>query len=228
MAKWVLHDMGETQPEQKYNETLTSVQSDSSINSYYCLEMFLHLNTQRAGLHCYIRFFGHLSTEHAAHIASRRDDELHGHNISTLSLPLGNSETHNNQSLQRAPLWATALIAFGTRRSTLRALQAFYPFCLCRGVASPRPLLLRVFGFHLQKWIQRDIYQPSCPPPETVLVALLQAWLGKTGRGNFTMREWHLHVYLHLFTAVVAWKQPRVTEREDLKGQSLMNALKLH
>lgn len=210
----------------KFKETLASLQSDSSVNSCHCLEMFLHLNTRRVGLRRYIWFFGHLSTEHAAHIASRRDDELHGHNISTLSLPLGNSETHNNQSLQRAPLWATALIAFGTRHNTLRALQAFHPFCLCRGAASPRPLLLRVFGF--QKWIQRDIYRPSCPPQETVLVAILQAWLGKTGDGNFTVREWHLHVYLHLFTAVVAWKQPRVTEREDLKGQSLMNALKLH
>lgn len=181
----------------KYKETLASLQSDSSNNSCYCLEMFLHLNTRRVGLHCYIWFFGHLSTEHAAHIASRRDDELHGHNISTLSLPLGNSVTHNNQSLQRAPLWATALIAFGTRRSTLRALQAFHPFCLCRGAASPRPLLLRVFGFHLPRNEFRETFisRAACHRRLYWWPSYRPGW-GKQAEGT---SPWENDIYMYIY-----------------------------
>lgn len=86
----------------------------------------------------------------------------------------------------------------------------------CPGLRPFQDLLfLKVFDFLAVKVYSGRHLSVSLLPLETTLAAILQDWSGKTGKRNFTVREWHLHVYLHLVTAVAEWKQPQATKWEN-------------
>lgn len=129
--------------------------------------------------------------------------------------PLGNCKNHNNQSLWN-PLKAVTLIAFGTWGNTLRASPGLPPSLVMTSYAlSKTSSMKKALVFIGAEMYSGRHLSVNCLPLETALAAILQARSWKTGKGNFTLREWHLHVYLHLFTAVAEWKQPQATEREE-------------
>lgn len=138
--------------------------------------------------------------------------------------PLDNCENHNNQ-LSGNPLCS---YCFCNMLQNSWGFQNLPSFWLHWAVPFPRHPPPKIFGLQNCGNVFKETFIISHLPLETALAAILQAWSGKTEMGNFTIREWHLHVYLHLFTAVAEWKQPQVTEQEDLKGHSTVNALKLY